>query len=363
MSEEKLIQTEMSDIYNNNLVKISSDKIKKIKKINKVQKAEPMLELDNLRFTLFPIKHNDLWEDYKKHVKSIWHPEEIDYSADKEDWKTLTNDERFFIEHILAFFAGADGIVMENLMSNFSTEVQLPEARAFYSIQGFMENVHSETYSELIDNYVDNDERKTQLFAAIDTIPCVTKKAEWALKWMDPTKASFAERIVAFSVVEGVFFSGSFCAIFWLKSRGKMCKTLGTSNEFISRDENLHCSFAIKLYNKLVNKLSKDRIHEIFKEAVEIETQFITESIPCKMIGMDSNLMIRYVKHVANFWMNKLYTKSGKHCPNLYSAKNPFDFMDAIGIDGKANFFEKRSNEYSKPTIDLTAYEEIDENF
>lgn len=343
-----------------------SRKIKEIEnKITeqKIIEPEPMLVEDINRFTLFPIKHDDLWKLYKQHERSIWHAEEIDYHADKEDWNKLTTDEKFFIENILAFFAGADGIVLENLMSNFSKEVQLTEARSFYSIQGFMENVHSETYSLLIDAYVIDPARKDQMFRSIETIPCIKKKAEWAIKWMDPKNASFAERLVAFSVVEGVFFSGSFCAIFWLKSRGIMTKALGSSNEFISRDENLHCQFAITLYNKLVNKLSKERIHEIFKEAIEIESEFITESIPCKMIGMNSTLMTKYVKFVSSFWMSQLLTDEGKHCPKLYKVTNPFSFMDMIGFDSKANFFEKRPTEYAKPKIDKQAYAELSEDF
>jgi len=309
---------------------------------------EPMLKPDINRFTLFPIKRMDLWKAYKNHKAADWTAEELDYSADKEEWKLMNKDQKFFIEHILAFFAGSDGIVLENINKNFSDEVQWPEARAFYSFQGAIEQVHSEVYSILIDTYITEPVRKDELFRAIETIPCVKRKAEWAMKWMDSSKASFAERIVAFAVVEGVFFSGSFCAIFWLKSMGIMVSGLGKSNELIARDENLHCNFAILLYNYLQNKLTKERIHEIFKEAVEIESQFITESIPCKLIGMNSGLMIRYIKYVANFWMNQMITSSGRKCPKLYTVKNPFSFMDMNGLDGKTNFFEQRTTEYQR---------------
>jgi len=309
---------------------------------------EPMLKADINRFTIFPIKHMDIWKAFKNHESAAWTAEELDYSSDKDEWDQLNKDEKFFIEHILAFFAGADGIVLENLTSNFTNEVQWPEVRAFYSFQGYIEQVHSQVYSTLIDTYITDNQRKDELFRAIETIPCVKRKAEWALKWMDPSKASFAERLVAFAVVEGVFFSGSFCAIFWLKSRGIMVSGLGKSNELIARDEALHTSFAILLYNYLNNKLSKERIHEIFKEAVEIETQFITESIPCKLIGMNGTIMTRYIKYISSYWMNQFITSSGRKCPKLYNVKNPFSFMDMNGIDGKTNFFEQRTTEYQR---------------
>lgn len=309
---------------------------------------EPMLKPDINRFTVFPIKRSDIWKAYKDHEKAAWTAEELDYSADKIEWEQLTKDEKFFIEHILAFFAGSDGIVMENINKNFANEVQWPEARAFYAFQSYIEQIHSQVYSTLIETYIDDIKRKDELFRAIETIPCVKRKAEWAMKWMDPDKATFAERLVAFAVVEGVFFSGSFCSIFWLKSRGIMVSGLGKSNELIARDESLHCCFAILLYNKLNNKLSKERIWEIFKEAVEIETQFITESIPCKLIGMNSILMTRYVKHTSNFWMHQMISSSGRKCPELYKVKNPFSFMDMLAIDGKTNFFEQRTTEYSR---------------
>lgn len=316
--------------------------------IEDLNASEPMLKPDVNRFTVFPIKRDDIWHAYKKHEEAIWTAEELDYTADKIEWEQLSKDEKFFIEHILAFFAGSDGIVMENINKNFSNEVQWPEARAFYAVQGYIEQVHSQVYSTLIETYIDNPKRKDELFRAIETVPCIKRKAEWALKWMDQKHATFAERLVAFAVVEGVFFSGSFCAIFWLKSRGIMVSGLGKSNELISRDENLHCAFAIMLYNYLENKLTKERIHEIFKEAVEIECQFITESIPCKLIGMNSVLMIRHIKFIANFWMHQMISSTGRKCPQLYSAKNPFSFMDMMSLDGKTNFFEQRTTEYKR---------------
>jgi ribonucleoside-diphosphate reductase beta chain len=274
--------------------------------------------------------------------------------------KKLNDGERFVIEHVLAFFAGSDGIVMENVSGNFSTDVQIPEARAFYAEQNKIEQVHSTTYSLLIDTYVPDPKRKDELFRAIETIPCVKKKADWAMKWMNASTATFAERLVAFSVVEGVFFSGSFCVIFWLKSRGIMISGLGKSNELIARDENLHCRFAITLYSYIENKLSKERIHEIFKEAVEIESNFITESIPCKLLGMNSSSMIRYIKFVANYWMTQLKTDKGKKCPPAYNVTNPFSFMDMNGLDAKNNFFESVTTEYrKKPDAKLNSFTNI----
>lgn len=318
--------------------------------IKDINSKEPMLQPDINRFTLFPIKRLDLWDAFKVHESMFWVAEEIDYHSDKHEWNKLTDDEKYFIEHILAFFNSSDRIVMENISSNFASEVQWPEALAFYSFQNYIEQVHSQVYSTLIDTYIDDPDRKDQLFRAIETIPCVQRKAEWAMKWMDPEKATFAERLVAFAVIEGVFFSGSFCAIFWLKSRGIMVSGLGKSNEFISRDENMHCAFAIMLYNKLNNKLTKDRIWKIFREAVEIESQFITEAIPCKLIGMNSTLMIRYIKYVANYWMRQFITSNKRTCPELYNVSNPFMFMKMLSMDGKTNFFEQVTTEYKKST-------------
>jgi ribonucleotide reductase beta subunit family protein with ferritin-like domain len=304
--------------------------------------TESILIPSNERFTLFPIKYQDIWQFFKEQQAAFWVAEEIDYNADMDSWNTLSKDEKYFIEHVLAFFAGADGIVLENINSNFSTEVQWAEARAFYAAQSYIEQVHSQTYSLLIETYIKDNENKTKLFKAIETIPCIKKKAEWAMKWMDQKTATFAERLVAFVVVEGVFFSGAFCAIFWLKNRGLMTKALGSSNELIARDEGLHCRFGVALYKHLEGKLSQDKINEIFKEAVEIEKEFITESLPCKLIGMNSTLMTQYIKFIADYWISKLGYKK------IYKTKNPFAFMDMNNIDGKTNFFEKRVTEYQK---------------
>lgn len=311
--------------------------------------VEPLLTEDISRFTTFPIKYDDLWGAYKQHEAALWTAEEIDYSADISDWNKLSEDEKYFIENILAFFAGADGIVMENLTSNFVNEVQWAEARAFYAIQTYIEQVHSQTYSMLIDTYITDSERKIKLFNGIETIPCIKRKADWAMKWMNPETASFAERLIAFAVVEGIFFSGSFCAIFWLKSRGKMVKALGKSNELIARDEGMHTRFAITLYQYLEKKVSKEDVYKIFKEAVAIEKEFICESLPCDLIGMNKKLMTQYIKYVADYWVKKLgYAK-------IYYAKNPFSFMDMNGIDGKTNFFEQRVTEYQRASSVSTA--------
>lgn len=325
-----------------------SRNVSEVLKIQKANEIEPMLIPDINRFTLFPIKRQDLWDAFKIHESMFWTAEEIDYSSDKDDWEKLDKNEKHFIEYILAFFNSSDRIVMENISSNFASEVQWPEALAFYSFQNYIEQVHSQVYSTLIDTYIDDSEKKDKLFRAIETIDCVKQKADWAMRWMNPEKATFAERLVAFAVIEGVFFSGSFCSIFWLKSRGLMVSGLGKSNEFISRDENMHCAFAIMLYNKLSNKLSKERIWEIFREAVEIETRFINEAIPCKLIGMNSTLMTRYIKYVANYWMKQFLTNKKRYCTEMYTATNPFAFMKMLSIDGKTNFFEQVTTEYKK---------------
>lgn len=302
--------------------------------------TEPILKPDNARYTTFPIRYNDLWEIYKKHQAILWIPEEIKYSEDKDDWDKLTDNEQYFIEHILAFFAGSDGIVMENLQDNFLQEVQLPEARSFYALQTYIESVHGNTYSLLIDTFVRDTNRKHELFKAIDNIPCVTQKAQWAQKWMDPQKP-FSQRLLAFAIVEGLFFSGSFCAIFWLKNRGVMTKALGKSNEWIARDEGLHFDFAVALYNKLENKCSEETIVDIVGEALEIETQFICQSLPCRLIGMNSDLMSQYIRFVANGILKDF------KCSHQFSdATNPFPFMEQLGIDGKTNFFEQQTSEY-----------------
>jgi ribonucleotide reductase beta subunit family protein with ferritin-like domain len=300
---------------------------------------ETILTENPNRFTIFPLKYPDLWELYKKAESSFWTSGEIDFSADTNDWQNLNEDEKHFLLNILAFFAGSDGIVLENLLSNFFTEVQIPEARSFYALQAAIENIHGEVYGLLIDTFSENDEIKNKLFNAIETIPCVKKKADWAIKWMNPS-LSFAHRLVAFAIVEGVFFSGSFCAIFWFKSRNKMVKTLGTSNELIARDESMHTEFAIALYHHLDNKLDNESIYGIIREAVEIEEEFIIDSIKCSMIGMNENLMRQYIRFVAD----RLLIQLG--CPKIYNDENPFAFMETIGLDGKTNFFEKRVTEY-----------------
>lgn len=306
--------------------------------------VEPILESNNSRFVLFPIQHNDIWQFYKKAEASFWTAEEIDLGQDLIDWESKLNDnERHFIKHILAFFAASDGIVNENLAEHFLSEVQYTEAKFFYGFQVAIENIHSETYSLLIDTYIKDSTEKNHLFNAIDTLDCVKKKADWALRWID--KGSFAERLVAFAAVEGIFFSGSFCSIFWLKKRGLM-PGLSFSNELISRDEGLHCDFACLLYNThVVNKLSKDQVKEIIMDAVEIEKEFITDALPVKLIGMNSELMSQYIEFVAD----RLLSELGND--RVYNVSNPFDFMDMISIQGKTNFFEKRVAEYQKAGV------------
>lgn len=304
--------------------------------------TEPILKENKDRFVLFPIQHADIWQMYKKAEASFWTAEEMDLSHDQKDWEKLNDGERHFIKHVLAFFAASDGIVNENLAINFIREVQIPEARCFYGFQIMMENIHSEAYSLLIDTYIKDVEDKQKLFHAIETVPCVKKKAEWALRWI--SKGSFAERLVAFAAVEGIFFSGSFCAIFWLKKRGIM-PGLSFSNELISRDEGLHCDFACLLYTYLKDKLSTERIHEIIGNAVEIEKEFVSDALPVNLIGMNSKLMCQYIEFVADRLMVAL------GYPKLYRATNPFDFMELISLQGKTNFFEKRVGEYQKAGV------------
>lgn len=313
----------------------------------RVEFVEPILKPNDGRFVLFPIEHDDIWEFYKKSQASNWTAEEIDLLQDLKDWETLSDNERYFIKNVLAFFAASDGIVNENLAENFVSEVQYTEAKFFYGFQIAMENVHSETYSLLIDTYVKDKEEKDRLFNAIDTISAVKKKAEWALKWIDSD--SFAERLIAFAAVEGIFFSGSFCSIFWLKKRGLM-PGLSFSNELISRDEALHCDFAVHLHNHhLINKVSESRIREIIESALEIEKEFITESLPVSLIGMNSKLMSEYLEYVADRLMIDL------NCKPIYGTKNPFDFMANIALEGKTNFFEKRVAEYAKSGVGRSA--------
>jgi ribonucleotide reductase beta subunit family protein with ferritin-like domain len=305
---------------------------------------EPLLTPTDDRFVIFPIRHHDIWTKYKQHMAVFWTPEEIDLSKDMAHWEKLTNDERHFIKNILGFFAGSDGIVMENLATRFMREVQWPEAKFFYSCQNLLEAVHSETYSLLIETYITDSAEKQNLFNAVKTIPCVQKKADWALAWIDNAEASFATRLLAFAVVEGIFFSGAFCAIFWLKQRGLM-PGLTVSNEFIARDEGLHTEFACLLYSKLENKLDKKQAHKIVRDAVKIEKQFITKSLPCDLIGMNAELMKQYIEFVAD----RLLLQLGY--PKAYSATNPFSFMERISLEGKDNFFEKRVTTYAKGSV------------
>ncbi|MDB9828268.1 ribonucleotide-diphosphate reductase subunit beta [Flavobacteriaceae bacterium] len=313
--------------------------------------SEPILEKNEGRFVIFPIQHHDIWEWYKKSEASFWTAEEIDLHQDLTDWTSkLNEDERYFIKHILAFFAASDGIVNENLAENFVNEVQYSEAKFFYGFQIMMENIHSETYSLLIDTYVKDDVEKDQLFNAIENFPAIKKKADWALKWID--SPSFAERLIAFAAVEGIFFSGAFCSIFWLKKRGIM-PGLTFSNELISRDEGVHCDFAVHLHNHhLVNKVPKDRIRSIIVDALNIEREFITESLPASLIGMNSNLMTQYLEFVTDRLLVEL------QCEKEFNTKNPFDFMDMISLQGKTNFFEKRVAEYQKAGVANTTDKE-----
>ena len=305
---------------------------------------EPLCVEDESRYVLFPIKYNNVFDLYKKALASFWTVEEVDLSKDINDWNKLSDNERHFIENILAFFAGSDGIVLENLAQRFMNDIKAPEIKCFYGFQIAIENIHSEMYSLLIDTYIKNNERKEILFNAIDTIPCVSKKAQWAIKWTNDKDSNFATRLVAFVCVEGIFFSGSFCAIFWLKKRGIM-PGLTFSNELISRDEGLHTDFACLMYSMLDNKLSNETILEIINEAVTIEQEFITDSIPCKLIGMNANLMKTYIEFVADRLLMQLgYDK-------YYNSKNPFAFMEMISMEGKTNFFEKRVADYSKANV------------
>ena len=305
---------------------------------------EPLLKENKDRFVIFPIQHNDIWSFYKKHEASFWTAEEIDLHADLADWSgKLNDDERYFIKHVLAFFAASDGIVNENLAENFLHEVQYPEARFFYGFLIAMENIHSETYSLLIDTYIKDPIEKDKLLHAIETVDCVRKKADWALRWID--KGSFAERLIAFAAVEGIFFSGSFCSIFWLKKRGLM-PGLSFSNELISRDEGLHCDFACLLYTKhLLNKLPKKTVEAIITDAVAIEKEFVTDALPVNLIGMNAKLMQQYIEFVAD----RLLVELGNE--KVYHATNPFDFMDMISLQGKTNFFEKKVGEYQKAGV------------
>ena len=304
---------------------------------------EPILQENKNRFVIFPIQHDDIWQWYKKQEASFWTAGEIDLHQDVVDWKKLNDDERYFLKHILAFFAASDGIVNENLAENFVNEVQYSEAKFFYGFQIMMENIHSEMYSLLIDTLVESDSEKDELFNAIERFPAIKKKADWALRWIE--SESFAERLIAFAAVEGIFFSGAFCSIFWMKKRG-LLPGLATSNEFISRDEGLHRDFACHLHNThLVNKVPVERITQIIVEALDIEREFITESLPVNLIGMNAKLMAEYLEFVADHLLETL------NCPKVYNTPNPFDFMDMISLEGKTNFFEKRVSEYKKAGV------------
>jgi ribonucleoside-diphosphate reductase subunit M2 len=306
---------------------------------------EPLLKQDDSRFVMFPIQDQDIWEMYKKAEDCFWRAQEVDLSKDLTHWNSLTKDEKYFISMVLAFFAASDGIVLENLGLRFMSEVQIAEAKAFYGFQIAMENIHSIMYSQLIETYVSEPSEKSKLFNALENFDCIKKKADWAIKWIHDKESNFATRLVAFACVEGIFFSGAFCAIYWMKKRGLM-PGLTFSNELISRDEALHTEFAILLYSKLENKLNKEKIEEIIKNAVDIEKEFICEALPCNLIGMNKKLMSQYIEFVAD----RLALQLGND--KIYNSSNPFDFMELISIEGKTNFFERRVGEYAMATRD-----------
>ncbi|XP_057545155.1 ribonucleoside-diphosphate reductase small chain [Amaranthus tricolor] len=309
-----------------------------------IEETDPLLTENPDRFCMFPIQYPQIWEMYKKAEASFWTAEEVDLSQDLRHWETsLTSDEQHFITHVLAFFAASDGIVLENLANRFMKEIQVSEARAFYGFQIAIENIHSEMYSLLLETYIKDSAQKTRLFRAIETIPCVKKKADWALRWIDGAE-SFAERLIAFACVEGIFFSGSFCSIFWLKKRGLM-PGLTFSNELISRDEGLHCDFACLLYTLLKKKLTQEKIQGIVKDAVEIEREFVCDALPVALVGMNCDLMSQYIEFVADRLLGAL------GCEKVYGVANPFDWMELISLQGKTNFFEKRVGEYQKASV------------
>lgn len=322
------------------------------------QIQEPLLIADESRFVMFPIKYDDIWNMYKKQIDCFWRAEEVDLSKDLTDWKKISKDEKHFISMILAFFAASDGIVIENLGLRFMSEVQNSEARAFYGFQIAMENIHSQMYSQLIETYIEDREEKSKMFDALNNYPCIKKKADWSKKWIGDNRSSFATRLVAFACVEGIFFSGAFCSIFWLKKRG-LLPGLTFSNELISRDEALHTEFAVLLYSKLLKKVNKNKINELIKEAVTIEKEFITESLPCRLIGMNSSLMATYIEFIAD----RLCVQLGYEV--IYNASNPFDFMELISVESKTNFFEKRVSEYAlaDKTQDKDVFDFNDDGF
>ncbi|KAI9742095.1 MAG: Ribonucleotide-diphosphate reductase (RNR), small subunit [Cirrosporium novae-zelandiae] len=343
-TDKTTAQLEQMKVSDDSQIKFESGEGTRIQ-LQPEEMEEEILKENPHRFVMFPIHYNEIWQMYKKHEASFWTSEEIDLSKDLRDWNERMNkDERFFISRVLAFFAASDGIVNENLVQRFCTEVQIPEARSFYGFQIMMENIHSETYSLLIDTYISDPKEKTFLFDAIDTIPCIRKKAEWAIKWIQDKDALFAQRLVAFATIEGVFFSGSFASIFWLKKRGLM-PGLTFSNELISRDEGLHTDFGCLLYHHLKNKLSEKFIADIVAEAVVIEKEYLTEALPVSLIGMNAKLMQQYIEFVAD----RLLLSLGN--PKLYNASNPFDFMEVISLSGKTNFFEKRVGDYQKSGV------------
>jgi ribonucleoside-diphosphate reductase subunit M2 len=314
--------------------------------------TEHLLKPDDNRYVMFPIQYDDVWDMYKRQVDCFWRAEEVDLSKDLNDWNNLTPDEQKFIKMVLAFFAASDGLVLENLAVRFMGDVQVSEVRAFYGFQIAMENIHSEMYSLLIDTYIKNSSEKTQLFQATQNFPCIAKKANWAKKWLNDDESCFAARLVAFAAIEGIFFSASFASIYWIKKRGLM-PGLTFSNELISRDEALHTEFAVLLYTKLQNQLSQNQIYEIIKEAVEIEKEFITEAIPCRMIGMNTKLMTQYIEFVADRLVVQLGYKK------IYFSPNPFDFMELISVESKVNFFERTNSEYAlaNKTVDADVFE------
>jgi len=320
-----------------------------------LEKNDPLLRENPQRWVLFPIQYPNIYDMYKKHEASFWTAEEIDLAQDAKDWDTLNQSEQHFIKHVLAFFAASDGIVLENLGSKFSTEIQIPEARAFYGFQIAMENIHSETYSLLIEQYVRDPAEKAEIFDAIHTLPAIQDKAQWAVQWMNGTNC-FAERLVAFACVEGILFSGSFCAIYWLKKRGLM-PGLTFSNELISRDEGLHAEFACMVYGMLQNRLPEDIVHDIVRGAVRVERKFICEALPCDLIGMNSELMTKYIEFVAD----RLLVSLGHS--KIFNVTNPFDWMELISLQGKTNFFEKRVGEYQKAGVMASTGNEVDRGF
>jgi len=320
-----------------------------------LEKSDPLLSENPQRWVLFPIQYPNVYDMYKKHEASFWTAEEIDLAQDSRDWDTLNEKEQHFIKHVLAFFAASDGIVLENLGSRFSTEIQIPEARAFYGFQIAMENIHSETYSLLIEQYVKDPAEKAMIFDAIHTLPAVQEKAQWAVQWMNQS-CCFAERLVAFACVEGILFSGSFCAIYWLKKRGLM-PGLTFSNELISRDEGLHAEFACMVYGMLQNRLPEDVVHDIVRGAVVVERRFICDALPCDLIGMNSELMTKYIEFVAD----RLLVSLGHS--KLFFVSNPFDWMELISLQGKTNFFEKRVGEYQKAGVMASTNAEVEKGF